>query len=155
MPTDIGNANWWGRRLSLGGWAAEIRVRRTGRRQTYREWFKVEIYNHNYSEEARRKSRERDVFEAETGESFRETYADDSGRGQHYPDDRTVLAHVYDGLSLRAILTDAREVERYREETTLTVSLTPAGEVRVDGAAPETVAATDPRIADTSMEGSA
>ena len=60
----------------------------------------------------------------------RETYADDSPRGTHYPDDRTPLAAVYDGLSLRAICYDEREVERY-QETPLTVTLTPAGECRI------------------------
>jgi len=62
---------------------------------------------------------------------YRETYANDSPRGEHYPDDRTRLAYVYDGLSLKAVLFDEREVERYREETTFFVSLTPAGEARV------------------------
>lgn len=59
-----------------------------------------------------------------------QTFGDDSPRGEHYPDDRTTLAYVYDGLSLRAVLYDEREVRRYREETALTVSLTPAGEHR-------------------------
>lgn len=58
---------------------------------------------------------------------------DDSPRGEHYPDDRTELAYVYDGLSLRAIVFDEREVQRYREETTFTVKLTPAGECRIEG----------------------
>lgn len=62
----------------------------------------------------------------------REMVSDDSPRGKHYPDDRTELAHVYDGESLHAILFDEREVERYRE-TTLAVTLTPAGECRING----------------------
>lgn len=62
----------------------------------------------------------------------RETYADGSPRGDKYPDDRTPLALVYDGLSLRATVYDEREVERYRE-TRLTVRLTPAGECRIEG----------------------
>lgn len=53
MLTDIGNANWWGRALSAFGWRAEVRVRRSGRRQTYRRWLKVDVFNHNYSDEAR------------------------------------------------------------------------------------------------------
>jgi len=61
-----------------------------------------------------------------------QTQGDDSPRGDAHLDDRTPLAHVYDGLSLRAIVFDEREVERYRD-TALTVSLTPAGECRVDG----------------------
>lgn len=60
-------------------------------------------------------------------------YCDDSLRGQHYHDDRTVLAHVYDGLSQLAILTDKGEVERYQEETDFYVSLTPAGECQIEG----------------------
>lgn len=64
--------------------------------------------------------------------SHRETYADESPRGEQYPDDRTELGYVYDGLSLRAVLYDEREVKRYREETGLTVSLTPAGEARCE-----------------------
>jgi len=63
----------------------------------------------------------------------RQMPGDDSSRGEVHPDDRTELAHVYDGLSLRAILYDKREVERYREETAFTVSLTPAGECRIEG----------------------
>jgi hypothetical protein len=63
----------------------------------------------------------------------RQTTRDDSPRREMHPDDRTPLANVYDGLSLRAIVFDEREVERYRDETTLTVTLTPAGECRVDG----------------------
>jgi hypothetical protein len=62
----------------------------------------------------------------------RETRGDDSPRGEVYPDDRTMLAAVYDGLSLRAVCYDEREVERYRE-TGLTVVLTPAGECRIEG----------------------
>lgn len=61
-----------------------------------------------------------------------ETVWDDSPRGEKYPDDRTILAFVYDGESLRAMLFDEREVERYRD-TTFTVSLTPAGECRIEG----------------------
>lgn len=72
----------------------------------------------------------------------RETVGDDSPRGDKYNDDRTVFALVYDGLSLRAQLYDEREVERYREETHLDVSLTPAGECRIEG-----VCKTDPREA--------
>lgn len=66
----------------------------------------------------------------------RQTYRDDSPRGKAHPDDRTPLAHVYDGLSLRAVVFDVREVERYREDTALTVSLTSAGECRIDGQCP-------------------
>lgn len=57
MPTDIGNANWWGRQFSVRGWVLHVRIRRKGRRQTYREWLTVKLYNYNYSEEAREKSR--------------------------------------------------------------------------------------------------
>ena len=67
----------------------------------------------------------------ESRQSHRQTYGDDSPRGEHYPDDRTQLAYVYDGLSLKAVLFDEREIKRYREETTFFVSLTPAGEARV------------------------
>jgi hypothetical protein len=63
----------------------------------------------------------------------RQTVGDDSARGEHYNDDRTRLAYVYSGLALRAVLFDRREVKRYREETGLTVSLTPAGECRLEG----------------------
>lgn len=63
----------------------------------------------------------------------RESVADDSPRGRHYPDDRTELAYVYDGESLRAILFDEEEVDRYREKTSYHVGLTPAGECRIDG----------------------
>lgn len=66
----------------------------------------------------------------------RQTVGDDSPRGEHYPDDRTELACVYDGLSLRAVVFDEREVERYREETAFTVTLTPAGECRIEGRCP-------------------
>lgn len=62
----------------------------------------------------------------------RETIADDSPRGEYYLDDRTTLAFVYDGESLRAELYDEREVERYRQ-TSLTVTLTPAGQCRING----------------------
>ena len=64
---DIGNANWWGRQFSFRGWMLQVRVRRKGRRQTHRQWLKVQLYNYNYSEEAREKSREMDL-EALTGE---------------------------------------------------------------------------------------
>lgn len=64
--------------------------------------------------------------------SHRQTYADDSPRGEMYLDDRTVLAHVYDGLSLRAMLFDEREVQRYREETSFYVALSEAGEKRME-----------------------
>lgn len=67
----------------------------------------------------------------ESRQSHRQTYGDDSPRGEHYPDDRTRLAYVYDGLTLKAVVFDEREVERYREETTFLVKLTPAGEARV------------------------
>lgn len=69
-------------------------------------------------------------------ERHHESVGDDSGRGERYSDDRTKLAYVYDGESLRAVCFDEREVERYREETILTVTLTPAGECRVDGDCP-------------------
>ncbi len=62
----------------------------------------------------------------------RQQYGDDSERGVVHPDDRTPLAYIYDGESLRATVFDEREVERYRDAA-LTVSLTPAGECRVDG----------------------
>lgn len=61
--------------------------------------------------------------------SHRETFHDDSPRGDKYLDDRTKLAYVYDGCSLHAILFKEEEVERYRE-TTREVCLTPAGEAR-------------------------
>lgn len=64
--------------------------------------------------------------------THRQTIPDDSPRGDAYLDDRTELAYVYDGLSLRAICFDAREVGRY-QETALTVRLTPAGECRIAG----------------------
>lgn len=59
-----------------------------------------------------------------------QTYDDDSPRGEKYLDDRTRLAYVYDGVSLQAILFKEEEVRRYREETTFTVTLTPAGGAR-------------------------
>lgn len=68
----------------------------------------------------------------QTEESHRQTYADDSPRGEMYLDDRTELAYVYSGLSLQAVLYDEREVARYRTETTYEVSLTPAGEKRME-----------------------
>lgn len=61
----------------------------------------------------------------------RRASGDDSTRGVAHPDDRTPLAYVYDGAALRATVFDECEVERYRD-TALTVSLTPAGECRVD-----------------------
>lgn len=63
---------------------------------------------------------------------YRETYADDSPRGEVYPDDRTRLASVFDGESLKAVLYDKRECIRYRDETTYVVVLTPAGEARFE-----------------------
>jgi len=57
---------------------------------------------------------------------------------EKYPDDRTPLAFVYDGLSLRAICFDESELERYRN-TTLTGTLTPAGECRIEGRCKEEV----------------
>lgn len=62
----------------------------------------------------------------------RETYADDSARGVHYPDDRTNLGGVYDGLSLIAMVFDEDELVRYRDKTAYDVVLTPAGEARID-----------------------
>jgi len=61
----------------------------------------------------------------------RQTFADDSPRGEHYTDDRTTLAYVYCGTDLHATLHHEREVRRYREQTSLVVSLTPAGECRI------------------------
>ena len=55
---DIGNANWWGRQFGALGWMAQVRIRRKERRQTHREWFKAAVYNYNYSDEAKEKSRE-------------------------------------------------------------------------------------------------
>lgn len=63
----------------------------------------------------------------------RETVADDSPRGEKYPDDRTLLAYVYDGETLKAGLYDESEVRRYRETTLHDVVLTPAGECRIEG----------------------
>jgi hypothetical protein len=53
-------------------------------------------------------------------------------RGEQHLDDRSELAYVYDGVSLRAVLYNEREIERYRTKTTLTVNLTPDGEDRLD-----------------------
>jgi len=71
--------------------------------------------------------------QSQTETPHRQTYGDDSPRGEHYLDDRTELAYVYDGESLQAILFKRREVRRYRDETTYHVSLTPAGEERLGG----------------------
>lgn len=50
MPMDdIGNANWWGRRASLGDWVLEVRVRRKDRRQHYRRLVKVDVFNYDYN----------------------------------------------------------------------------------------------------------
>lgn len=62
--------------------------------------------------------------------SHRQTVHDEIPRGEHYLDDRTELAYVYDGESLQAILFKEREVERYESETNHTVVRTPAGEAR-------------------------
>lgn len=35
-----------------------IRIRRKDHRQKYRRWMKIELYNYNYSEEAKQESRE-------------------------------------------------------------------------------------------------
>lgn len=64
--------------------------------------------------------------------THRQSIGDDSPRGDTHLDDRTELAYVYDGLSLRAICFDEREVERY-QETALTVILTPVGECQILG----------------------
>lgn len=49
------------------------------------------------------------------------------------PDDRTELAYAYDGLSLVAILYEEQLVTDFRVNKPYTVTLTPAGEERVDG----------------------
>jgi len=71
-----------------------------------------------------------------TCDKHRETRHDDSPRGDKYLDDRTELALVYDGVSLRATLYAASEVARYRAETGLDVVLTAAGECRLEGECP-------------------
>ena len=53
---DVGNANFWGRALSVRGWTLHVRVRRKASRPINRRWLKVDLYNYNYSEEARERS---------------------------------------------------------------------------------------------------
>jgi hypothetical protein len=48
MPKDIGNANWWGRRVSIGDWTLEVRVRRKDRRSHYRRLMKVDAFNYGH-----------------------------------------------------------------------------------------------------------
>jgi len=55
---DVGNRNFWGRALSVGGWVLHVRVRRKESRPVNRRWLKVDLYNYNYSEEARERSRD-------------------------------------------------------------------------------------------------
>jgi len=62
----------------------------------------------------------------------RQTYADDSGRGKYYLDDRTELGVVFDGERLKARLYDESECIRYRDETTFYVMLTDAGRARFE-----------------------
>lgn len=61
----------------------------------------------------------------------RQTYADDSPRGEHYLDDRTELAYAYDGEELLAIAYKEKVVREWLDRAWFTVSLTPAGEERV------------------------
>jgi len=53
---DVGNANFWGRALSVGGCVLHVRIRRKQSRPVNRRWLKVDLYNYNYSEEARKRS---------------------------------------------------------------------------------------------------
>jgi len=62
----------------------------------------------------------------------RETRADDSPRGDQYLDDRTELAYAYDGTTLIAIAYDDCLVTDWVADSRFDVSLTPAGEARLD-----------------------
>lgn len=52
------NRFWAATSISGFGWVLTIRVRRKGERQRYRRWLKVELFNYNYSDEAKQASRE-------------------------------------------------------------------------------------------------
>lgn len=52
------NRFWAATSISFRGWVLTVRKRRKGERQTYRRWLNVEVFNYNYSEEAKRASRE-------------------------------------------------------------------------------------------------
>lgn len=56
------NRFWAATSISLAGWVVTARIRRKGERQTYRRWFKIDVFNYNYSDEARRASREKNAI---------------------------------------------------------------------------------------------
>lgn len=61
----------------------------------------------------------------------RETFDDESPRGEQYTDDRTALAHAYEGDELLAIAYKQKVVEEWLSGAWFEVSLTPAGEERI------------------------
>lgn len=53
------NRFWAATSIAGFGWVVTIRIRRKGERQRYRRWVNLEIFNYNYSEEAKAASREK------------------------------------------------------------------------------------------------
>lgn len=53
------NRFWAATSIALFGWVVTIRIRRKGERQTYRRWATIDVFNYNYSEEAKEISREK------------------------------------------------------------------------------------------------
>jgi hypothetical protein len=53
------NRFWAATSLALLGWVVTIRVRRRGERQTYRRWIKIDVFNYNYTAEAKAASNEK------------------------------------------------------------------------------------------------
>lgn len=58
MSNNCGNANWWCRAVSFFGWRVAIRVRRKEKRQKYRKWLDIKVFNYNYSEKAKQEINE-------------------------------------------------------------------------------------------------
>ena len=53
------NRFWAATSIALFGWVLTVRIRREGERQTYRRWALIEVFNYNYSAEAKAASREK------------------------------------------------------------------------------------------------
>lgn len=62
LPISIGhpsNRFWAATSISTFGWVLTIRIRRKGERQTYRRWVTIDVFNYNYSDEAKAINREK------------------------------------------------------------------------------------------------
>jgi hypothetical protein len=102
------NRFWAATSIALFGWVVTVRIRRKGERQTYRRWAKVDVFNYNYSDEAKKVSREkndvlgRDAFPSDGQEEC-------ASCGQSVPHGHEARIPATDGGNTRQEATDTSQ----------------------------------------------